>query len=170
MPFTNSITLDSGSWYWFCMLETSFKELVSWNKLIFPPPEWCSSQSVCVCVCVCVHSVVETKAHQTPLSMGSSRQEYWSGWPFPSPGDLTDPGIDSVSLMPPALAGGYFATSATWEAPTLKPHPIIVFDLWTVRRLAELTPRSVVNPNVTLQSALHIWGSASLDPTNPCVV
>ena len=35
-----------------------------------------------------------TVAHQTPLSMGFSRQEYWSGLPFPSPGDLPDPGIE----------------------------------------------------------------------------
>ena len=39
-------------------------------------------------------------AHQTPLSMGFSRQEYWSGLPFPPPGDLSDPGIEPVS---PAL-------------------------------------------------------------------
>ena len=37
-----------------------------------------------------------------PLSMGFSRQEYWSGWPFPSPGHLSDPGIKPMS---PALAG-----------------------------------------------------------------
>ena len=41
-----------------------------------------------------------TVAHQAPLSMGFSRQEFWSGFPFPSPGDLPDPGIKSVS---PAL-------------------------------------------------------------------
>ena len=58
-----------------------------------------------------------TIAHQAPpLSMGLSRQEYWSGLPFPSPGDLPDPGIEPASLMPPALAGGFFITSATWEA------------------------------------------------------
>ena len=38
-----------------------------------------------------------TVAHQAPLSMGFSRQEYWSGLPFPSPGDLPDPGIESRS-------------------------------------------------------------------------
>ena len=38
-----------------------------------------------------------TVAHQTPLSMGFSRQEYWSGLPFPSPGDLPDPEIKPVS-------------------------------------------------------------------------
>ena len=46
-------------------------------------------------------------AHQSPLSMGFSRQECWSGLPFPSPGDLPDPGIEPV---PPALASGFFTT------------------------------------------------------------
>ena len=46
-----------------------------------------------------------TIAHQAPLSMGFSRQEYWSGLPCPSPGDLPDPGINPSS---PALAGGFF--------------------------------------------------------------
>ena len=54
-------------------------------------------------------------AHQVPLSVESPRQEYWSGLPFPSPGDLPDPGIKLRSLMSPALAGGFFITRATWE-------------------------------------------------------
>ena len=49
--------------------------------------------------------------------MGFSRQEYWSELPFPSPGDLPDPGIKPKSLTTPALAGGFFTTGATWEAP-----------------------------------------------------
>ena len=54
---------------------------------------------------------------QAPLSMGFPRQEYWRGVPFPTPGDLPDPGIGCPSLGPPALAGGFFfTTSATWEA------------------------------------------------------
>ena len=48
--------------------------------------------------------------------MGFSRQEHWSGLPFPPPGDLPEPGIEHQSLMSPALAGGFFTTSATWEA------------------------------------------------------
>ena len=48
-----------------------------------------------------------TIAHQAPLSMGFSRQEYWSRLPFPSPGDLPDPGIKPAS---PALACGFFTT------------------------------------------------------------
>ena len=56
-----------------------------------------------------------TVACQAPLSMGFSRQEYWSGLPCPPPGDLPDPGIKPASFISPALAGGFFTTSATWE-------------------------------------------------------
>ena len=77
---------------------------------------------MCVCVCVCVFSHVQffvtpwTVACQAPLSMGFSRQEYWRGLPFPTPGDLPNPGIETTSPEFPALAGGFFTTSATWEA------------------------------------------------------
>jgi len=47
--------------------------------------------------------------------MGFSRQEYWSGLPCPLPGDLSDLGIEPESLMSPALAGGFFTSSTTWE-------------------------------------------------------
>ena len=47
-------------------------------------------------------------AHQIPLPMEFSRQEYWSGVPFPPPGDLPDPGIKSLYLASPVLAGGFF--------------------------------------------------------------
>ena len=56
-----------------------------------------------------------TVARQAPLSTEFFRQEYWSGLPCFSPGDLPDPGIKPMSLMSPALAGGFFTTSATWE-------------------------------------------------------
>jgi len=55
-------------------------------------------------------------ARQAPLSLGFSRQEYWSGFPCLSPGDLADPGIERASLKSPSLAGGFFITSTTWEA------------------------------------------------------
>ena len=55
-------------------------------------------------------------ACQAPLPMGFSRQEYWSGSPCPPPRDLPNPGIKPESLLSPALAGGFFATGATWEA------------------------------------------------------
>ena len=57
-----------------------------------------------------------TVACQAPLSMGFSRQQYWSGLRFPSPGDLPDPGIEPASLASSALADMSFTTSTTWEA------------------------------------------------------
>ena len=54
-----------------------------------------------------------TVANQVPLSMKFSRQEHWSRFPFPPPGDLPDSGIEPMS---PALAGRFFTTSTTWEA------------------------------------------------------
>ena len=52
---------------------------------------------------------------QAPLSMEFSRQEYQSGLPFHSSWTLPNPGIEVASLVSPALAGGFFTTSATWE-------------------------------------------------------
>ena len=51
-----------------------------------------------------------TVAHEAPLSMGFSRQEYWSRLPLPIPGDLPNPGIKPASISSPALAGRYFTT------------------------------------------------------------
>ena len=68
-----------------------------------------------------VFVILWTVACQSPLSMGFSRQEYWSGLSFLSPGDLPNPGIDPVSLMSPASAGGFLTTSAPWPpySPTI---------------------------------------------------
>ena len=71
------------------------------------------------CKCVLSRSAVSnsvtlwTGAQQAPLSMGFSRQEYWSGLPFPSPGDLPNPRTEPKSLRSPALAGWFFTTSTT---------------------------------------------------------
>ena len=50
------------------------------------------------------------------LPMEFSRQEYWSRLPFPTPGDLSNPEMELVSLVSPALAGGFITINATWEA------------------------------------------------------
>ena len=76
--------------------------------------------SMCACVLshfshVWLFGTLGTVARQAPLSMEFSRQEHWSGLPFPSPGDLPNPGIKPVSLMSPALVGGFFTTSAPWK-------------------------------------------------------
>ena len=71
---------------------------------------------------LCVHSQVQlfvtpwTVARGAPLSMGFSRQEHWSGLPFPPPGHLPDPGIHPWGLEFAALAGGFFTTGATWDS------------------------------------------------------
>ena len=78
---------------------------------------------VCVCVCVCMHVYMLSwvqlfvtpwmVASQAPLSMEFSRQEHLSGLPFPTPGDLPNPGIEPMSLAPPALIGRFFTTVPT---------------------------------------------------------
>ena len=65
--------------------------------------------------CAWLPMTLWTVAHQASLSMGFSRQEYWSGMPCPPPGDLPNPGIEPMSLMSPELAGRFFTTSTTWE-------------------------------------------------------
>ena len=77
----------------------------------------------CVLCCfgrVWLFATLWTTPCQAPLSMGFTRQEYWSGLPFPSPGDLPDPGLEPASLTSPALAGGFFTTRAMWEAHILR--------------------------------------------------
>ena len=56
------------------------------------------------------------KACQASLSMGFFMEEYWSRLPCRPPGDLPHAGIEPASLTFPALAGGFFTTSSTWEA------------------------------------------------------
>ena len=82
-------------------------------------------QSVCMCVCVCVCVCVLlscvrlfvtpwTAAHQAPLSIEFSRQEYWNGLPYPSPGDHPDPGIKPGS---PALQADSLSLSHQGSSP-----------------------------------------------------
>ena len=67
----------------------------------------------CVQLCATPWTIVQ----EDPLSMGFSRQAYWTGLPFPSPGDLLDPEFKPLSF---ALTGGFFTIWATREVPTLK--------------------------------------------------
>ena len=66
-----------------------------------------------------------TTAHQASLYMDFSRQEYWSGFPFPPPGNLLNPGIKPTSLCLLLWAGRFF-TRATWEAHTWNSHIVMV--------------------------------------------
>ena len=95
-------------WHWYCRIHL------------------CESHGVCVCVCVCVYvqslnhvwlcATPWTVACQAPLCMQFSRQEYWSGLPFPTPVDLPHPGIDLCFLCLLHWQAIFFNTSATGEA------------------------------------------------------
>ena len=72
----------------------------------------CCAKSLPSCLTL---ATLWTVALQAPLSMGFSRQEYWSGSPCPPPEVLPDPETEPMSLVSLALAGGFFTTNATWE-------------------------------------------------------
>ena len=95
----------------------------------------------CMCACSATQScqivTPRTVAHQAPLSMGFSRQEHWSGLPFPTPGDLPSPGVESASL---ALASRFFTTvlsgktliTTEWYLKHLRPQELFVEALITL--------------------------------------
>ena len=77
--------------------------------------------------------------------MGFSRQEYWSGLPFPPLGYLPDPGIEPRSLVSPALASGFFTTNATWEARISSLFPLLFSVEIVTRKLATLKNTASLN-------------------------
>ena len=105
-----------GMWAWFhqCMQMPKLIELYTLNMCHF-----CGS-----IMPQCGHSLSPvqlfappgTIAHQVPLAMEFSRQEYWNRLPFPPPADLPTPGIEPTSSASPALAGGFLTSWATREA------------------------------------------------------
>ena len=87
---------------------------------IITPESLFSGTLMCVCMLSSISHVRlcdMTVAYQALLSMGFSRQEFWSGFLCPPPGDVPDPGIELTSLMSPELAGRFLTTSATWKVP-----------------------------------------------------
>ena len=81
---------------------------------------------MCVHMCVCALSHVQLFAtlcivvrHAT-VSVEFPKQEYWSGLQFPAPEDLPNPGIEPISPVSPALAGGFLTTTPTWEAQVIE--------------------------------------------------
>ena len=104
-----------------------------------------------------------------PLSMGFSRQNYWSGLPFPSPGDLPYPKTEPVSLASPALPGGFFTMSTSWEAlrnvqfSSVAQSCLILCDPMDCSNLASL---SITNS----QSLLKLMSIESMMPSNPLIL
>ena len=144
-----------------------------------------------VCVCVCMHALCAkllqlclfvtlwTIAHRAPLSMGFSREEYWSGLPCPPPRDLPNPGIEPTSLVSLALAGKFFTTSTNWEA-VLKLYMLLIvtYDMslnhinrersgWRLHGPSEgqrsfhlmvvSTPSSTFPSSCSLESSMNTW-------------
>ena len=104
-------------------------------------------------MCQVTSALSNSIAHQTPLSKGFSRQEYWSGLPCPPPGDLPDPGIETASPASPALQADSLPR-VTWE-----PVPEIVnteLNSILVNELKSITDFRVkgsgLNPNLSIIS------------------
>ena len=103
------------------ILPTSWEPRQGWSsqqtyccmlmKALFPQET--NSGDACMLSHVQLFATLWTVAHQAPLSMGFSRQEYWSVLSCPSPGDLSDSGIKPAFLLSPALAGGFFTPKPT---------------------------------------------------------
>ena len=115
------------------------------------------------CVRLC-NSMDMTVVRQAPLSMGFSRQEYWSGLPCPPPGDLPDPGIETVSCIS-CIAGGFFTTEPQGKPSNVNSGSIITELSFTTKVESLLQKRcsdlkikcilgkySMMNPFVTLSS------------------
>ena len=114
----------------------------------------------------CVHLFVNpwTLVLRAPLFMGFPMQEYWSELPFPSPGDLPEPGIEPTSLMSPTLACRFFTTDTTWEAHTMYSYIIYVNVLWHLVWCLPSSRTSCYEGSLVLHvylfccfSPLHCW-------------
>ena len=92
-----------------CILDEQCKT-VYYNFIFQCALVYILKHSCFVCVCIQLFATPQSVACQPPLSIEFSRQEYWNGLPFSPPGDLPDPGIEPVSPVSSALAGGSFTT------------------------------------------------------------
>ena len=124
-PFLSNILVRSDlGMVSLCGIVGTSVDKTEWSKLVLREKRWIIVTSgVCMCVCMCVYTCVRACAQSCPTLCspmdcsppGSSvhgifRPEHWSGLPPPTPGDLPGPGIKPMSLVSPALAGGFFTT------------------------------------------------------------
>ena len=93
---------------------------------------------MCVLSCVWLFGDTWTVAHQAPLTMEFSRQGYWSGMLFPTPGDLPDPVIEPRSFKFAALESGFFTTGATWGAQLQMWIPSFFYSCWKEKSETEV--------------------------------
>ena len=124
---------------------------------------------MCVCVCVCVSRVLLfstpwTVAHQASLSMGFSKQAYWSGLPFPSPGYLPNPGIEPRSpvLQADSLPQSYRGIGAMYQTPhSVQEATCVSFNLhriWLLLLSHSVTQSCLCNPTGCSQLSSSVHG------------
>ena len=105
-PWTLNLQIQRASYY---TIYTTHKGQLSITVCVWKMQEF--GLILCYFSCVWLSATLWTVAYQVPLFLGSSRQKYWCGLPFPTPGDLPNSGIKPQSVMAPALAGMFFITS-----------------------------------------------------------
>ena len=146
----------------------SQKPQTSWEEELEGP---CSLVYVSVLGHVQLFATLWTTAHQGPLSMAFSRQEYWSRLPFPPPGDLLDPGIEPASLASPALPGRFFSTE-----PPRKPHLLVSVQFSSVAQscltlcdpMNRSTPGLLVHHQLPEFTQTHVHRvSDAIQPSHP---
>ena len=94
-----------------------------------------------------------TVVRQAPLSLGSSRQEYWRGLPHLPPGGLPDPAMEPISLRSPAMAGRFFPSRATWEDGIIQ----IPYSGW-LKQKTSISNHSVLSPSFSHTGLLALLG------------
>ena len=94
-------------------------QVYKWVPTYFPSDKMHACM-LCRFSCVRLFETFWTVTHWAPLSLIFSRQEYWSGLPCPSPGDLPHPGTEAVSHYVSCIGRQFFTTSTTWEVPWVK--------------------------------------------------
>ena len=104
-----------------------------------------SSAQSCLILC-------DPMAHQAPLSMGFSRQDCWSGLPFPPPRDLPDPRIEPTSPVSPVMAGRFFTTE-----PPGKPKSILKWKWKQLSCVQLLATPWTIQSMVVLQARILEW-------------
>ena len=108
------VWVNSGSWWW-----TGRPGLLPSMRSQRVGHDWVTELNWSHFSCFYLFATLPTVSCQASLSIRFSKQEHWSGLPFPFPGDLPDPGIELASLLSPALVGGFFTSWATREAPSI---------------------------------------------------
>ena len=121
--------------------------------------------NLCVCAQLCL-TLYDSIACQAPRSMEFSRQEYWHGLPFPTPGDLPDPGIKPVFPAPPALASRFSTTEPLGKALCYRCSKTV--KMWSLSsRLMVETIEPLPPSEVWAKLPLGIFGHLSLDGSFP---